>query len=103
MMDAEGATQDQTRPQERWSQAADLTELIETAIHRGASSVEEIHRAIASLPLEVMENLGLLERTARDVKRIQEESIGAVYDRIRRINHEVGCLAADLLESNRRR
>jgi hypothetical protein len=103
MMDAEGATQDRTHQQERWSQATDLTELIEKAIHRGATSIEEIHCSIASLPLEVMEKLGLLERTARDVKRIQEESIGAVYDRIRRINQEVGQLAADLLESNRRR
>lgn len=103
MMDAERATQDRTRQQEWWSQATDLTEMIEQAIHRGASSVEEIHLSIASLPLGVMENLGLLERTARDVKRVQEESIGAVYDRIRRINHEVGRLAADLLESTTRR
>ena len=98
-MDAEGATQDPTRPQEWWFQATDLTEMIEQAIHRGASTVEEIHLSIASFPLEAMEDLGLLERTARDVRQIQEESIGAVYDRIRRINREVGRVAADLLES----
>jgi hypothetical protein len=83
-----------------WSQdGKELTELIEGAIDRGARSVEEIHRSIANLPLQVMESLGLFERTARDVKRIQDESIGAVYDGIRRVNHEVGRLAADLLAS----
>jgi hypothetical protein len=49
-----------------------------------------------------MESLGLFERTARDVKRIQDESIGAVYDGIRQVNREVGRLAADLLESRER-
>jgi hypothetical protein len=98
MMDTAGATEDRSRPQEWWSQATDLTEMIEQAIHRGASTVEEIHLCIASLPLEVMEYLGLLERTARDVRRIQEDSIGAVYDRIRRVNREVGRVAAELLE-----
>ncbi len=99
MMDTAGATEERSRPQEWWTQATDLTELIEQTIHRGASSVEEIHLSIASLPLAAMEDLGLLERTARDVRRIQEESIGAVYDRIRRINREVGSLASELLES----
>ncbi len=86
-----------------WAQqGVELTELIEGAIDRGASSVEEIHRSIASLPLRVMESLGVFERTARDVKRIQDESIGAVYDGIRQINREVGSLAADLLASRER-
>jgi len=86
-----------------WSrEGKELTELIEGAIDRGARSVEEIHRSIAKLPLQVMESLGLFERTARDVKRIQDESIGVVYDGIRQVNHEVGRLAGDLLESKER-
>jgi hypothetical protein len=98
MMDTAGTAEDETRRQEWWSQATDLTEMIEEAIRRGTSTVEEIHLSIASLSLAVMEDLGLLERTAREVRRIQEDSIGAVYDRIRRINREVGRVAADLLE-----
>jgi len=87
---------------DRSHDAKELTELIEGAIDRGARSVEEIHRAIANLPLQVMESLGLFERTARDVKRIQDESIGAVYDGIRQVNREVGRLASDLLASRGR-
>ena len=96
----EAAKRARTEREATWPQdGKELTELIEGAIDRGASSVEEIHRSIANLPLQVMESLGLFERTARDVKRIQDESIGAVYDGIRRVNREVGRLAADLLES----
>jgi hypothetical protein len=54
-----------------------LAQLIEEAVDLGATTV------------------------AGDVKRIQEESLGAIYDRIRDINHKVGRLAADLLESRK--
>jgi hypothetical protein len=76
-----------------------LSELVEEAVARGATGVEEIHRAIADLPLRVLERLGLFENTAGEVRRIQEVSIGAVYDAIRKVNHEVARLAGDLLES----
>lgn len=76
-----------------------LAQWIEEAVDRGATAVEEIHRSIASLPLEILENLGLFERTAGEVKRIQEESLGAIYDRIRDVNRKVGRLTADLLGS----
>lgn len=75
-----------------------LTELIEDAVDRGATTAEEIHRAIADMPLGVLERLGLLERTAGDVRRVQDASLGAVYALIREVNHHVARLAADLLE-----
>ncbi len=82
-----------------WHEEKKLVQRIQEAVDRGATTAEEIHSSIASLPLEILENLGLFESTARDVKRIQEDSLGAIYDRIRDINHKVGRLAADLLES----
>ncbi|MDJ0868807.1 MAG: hypothetical protein QNK03_22045 [Myxococcota bacterium] len=75
-----------------------LTELIEDAVNKGATSVEEIHKRIAEMPLTVLERLGVFERTASDVKEIQETSIGAVYELIRDVNHEVAKLARELLE-----
>jgi hypothetical protein len=33
------------------------------------------------------------------VRRIQDTSIGAIYDLIRRVNHEVGRLAAEMLRT----
>ena len=75
----------------------ELTGLIENAVNKGATTVEEIHREIADLPLTVLERIGLFERTAKDVRSIQEASIGAVYDVIRDVNHQVTKLAGDLL------
>lgn len=76
-----------------------LTELIENAVNQGATSVEQIHRDIADLPLGVLERLGLFERTAEDVRSIQDASIGAVYGLIRDVTHEVTKLAGELLAS----
>lgn len=75
-----------------------LTELIEDAVNKGANTVEQIHREIADLPLGVLERLGLFERTTSDVRRVQDASIGAVYDVIRDVNTLVTKLAGDLLE-----
>ncbi len=74
-----------------------LNELIEEAVEKGATTVEQIHREIADLPLTVLERIGLFERTAGDVRTLQDASIGAVYDVIRDVNHQVNQLAGELL------
>ena len=78
-----------------------LSELIEDAVNQGATSVEEIHRSIADLPLTVLERLGLFERVTEEVRRVQEVSIGAIYDLIRDVNHQVAQLAEEVLEERR--
>lgn len=75
-----------------------LNELIEEVVDQGATTVEEIHRAIADMPLGVLERLGLLERTTSEVRHIQDVSLGAIYGLIRDVNHKVATLAGDLLE-----
>lgn len=85
------------------SEAKALTELIEDAVNKGANTVEQIHREIADLPLGVLERLGLFERTTSDVRRVQDASIGAVYDVIRDVNFLVTKLAGDLLEERAER
>lgn len=74
-----------------------LADLVHDAIDRGASTVEEIHRSIAALPLSVLERVELLQVPLEGVRKVQEESIGAVYDTIRRINAEVRRLASEIL------
>ena len=75
-----------------------LTELIEEAVDKGATTVEEIHRSIAELPVTILERAELFQTTAGEVKRLQDVSIGAIYDLIRDVNHKVAQLAVELLD-----
>jgi len=78
-----------------------LAQLVEEAIDKGASTAEEIHRAVMDLPVTVLGKLGLAS-TAKQVKKIQDSSIGALYDLIHEINHQVASLARDLLKQRKR-
>jgi hypothetical protein len=75
-----------------------IAHLVQQAVDDGASSVEEIHRAIAGMPLDVLERLDLFEKTVKDVRKVQDTSIGAIYDLIHKVNREVAKLATELLE-----
>jgi phosphopentomutase len=77
-----------------------LTRLIEEFIDKGANTAEEINRAVLDLPVTVLDSLGL-EDTANEVKKVQDSSIGAIYNLIHEINHKVADLATDLLEQRR--
>jgi hypothetical protein len=74
-----------------------LAGLIQDAIDKGATTVEEIHRSIAELPLKVLEESDFLREPAKEVRRVQDHTIGAIYDLIRGINERVGTLASELL------
>lgn len=79
------------------SEARKIADLVQREVDAGATSVEEIHKSIANLPLDILERLDVFEQTVKDVRKVQNTSIGAVYDLIRRVNHEVGQLAVELL------
>ena len=78
-----------------------LVRLIEEAVDKGATTAEEIHRAVAELPVSVLEKLEFLDAARSEVKRIQDTSIGALYELIRDINHKIAKLAVDVLEERR--
>ena len=61
------------------------------------AAAEEINRAILDLPITVLDSLGM-ENTANEVKRVQDSSIGAIYQLVHDINHKVADLATELLE-----
>ena len=82
---------------ERSGERTALAKFIQDAIDKGATMVEEIHKSIADLPLKILEESELLRGPAREVKRVQDHTIGAVYDLIRGINARVGTLASELL------
>lgn len=91
-----------TRRREVRAEIRRIADRVQDQIDRGATSVEEIHVQIAALPLEVLERLDVFEKTAKDVRKIQATSIGAVYDVIRKVNHEVNRLATGLLDRSAR-
>jgi hypothetical protein len=74
-----------------------LADLIQNAVDKGATTVEDVHKSIADLPLKMLEEIEFLKKPVKEVRRVQDRSIGAVYDLIRRVNDQVGTLAGDVL------
>jgi hypothetical protein len=74
-----------------------IIRFVQDAIDKGATTVEEVHKAIADLPLEILERNDLLKEPAKEVKRLQDHTLGAIYDVIREINGQVGTYASELL------
>ena len=78
-----------------------LKDLVQEAIDKGATSVEEVHRSIAALPFAVLERIEPLAEPARTMKDLQQQSIGFVYEAIRRLNRVAGEIAEELLQRAR--
>lgn len=76
-----------------------VKDLIQQAIDRGATTVEQIHQIVAALPFDILSQIEPLEETARTAKSLHQQSIGRVYDVIRRVNETVGKLAGEMLAS----
>ena len=76
-----------------------LKDLVQQAIDTGATSVEQIHKTIAALPLAVLEKQGLLDVDSEKRDELWDKSFGQVYDAIRRVNQEVGELASQAFEA----
>ena len=68
------------------SERKPLAKFVQDAIDKGATTVEEIHKSIADLPLKILEESELLKEPAKEVRRVQDHTIGAIYDVIREIN-----------------
>ena len=80
-----------------------LADLVQREVDAGADTVEKVHLAIARLPLDTLAKLEVFEKSAKDVRKIQVTSIGAIYDLIHEVNHEVGKLARKLLDERPKR
>lgn len=76
-----------------------LKDLIQEAVDKGATTVEQIHQTIAAMPLDALEKRGLLDDKTAGLREAQAETIGTVYSAIRRVNQEIGELASGLIET----
>lgn len=79
-------------------QLTNLKDMVQDAIDKGATTVEEVHQAIAAKPLEVLEQMVPEKTPAKDLEAFQQKTIGSVYDMIRQVNQSVGEIASTLLE-----
>ncbi len=76
-----------------------LKDLVQEAVDKGATTVEQIHQAIAAMPLDALEKRGLLDDKATALKEAHANTVGSVYEAIRKVNKEIGDLASGLIES----
>ena len=79
------------------SNRIEIAKLVEGAVDKGATTAEEIHRSIADLPISILPSLGVTEEASKEAKDIQDKTIGAIYELVRDINHEVAGLARDII------
>ncbi len=76
-----------------------LKDMIQEAVDRGARSVEQVHQYIAGLPFDALQKSGLLTDDRLKLREKQQQTIGTVYEAIRRINQQIGDLISDQLEN----
>ncbi len=74
-----------------------IKDLVQSEIDKGATTVEEVHKTIANMPLNMLSNIGILQEPLDQAKAFQDNTIGSIYDAIRSINKTVGECAEELL------
>jgi len=79
-------------------QLKNIKDLVQEAIDKGATTVEEVHQAVAAKPLELLEQMIPDKTPAKDIEAFQQKTIGSVYDMIRQVNQVVGEVAQGLLD-----
>lgn len=79
-----------------------LTELVEETVDKSATAIEEIHKSFADLPLKLLEESELLREPAREVRRLQDRTIGAIYDVVRKTNRRVAKLVSSVIDRQSR-
>jgi hypothetical protein len=99
----ETISEDTAMTTDRKADRKTVVRLIEEAIDKGATTVEDVHKSIAQLPFKMLEESELLRGPAKEVRRLQDQTIGAIYDLIRHINGRVGTLAVELLDQAAKR
>ncbi|MCC6766806.1 MAG: hypothetical protein IT293_19265 [Deltaproteobacteria bacterium] len=75
---------------------------VQEQVEKSATAAEEIHKAIADLPLKMLEGSRMLRKPAKRMRRAQDRAIGALYEMIRKVTHTVGEFASERLAATRR-
>lgn len=66
-----------------------IVDTIHDAIDGVTTTVEDIHQAIAALPLDVLAGIEPIRGIVDDVRAVQSDSIAVVYGLVRTVNDQV--------------
>ncbi|MGH8516010.1 MAG: hypothetical protein ACREUE_00985 [Panacagrimonas sp.] len=75
-----------------------VQEIVEKAIEDGATTVEQVHRSIASMPFDILENVDALQKPVGKAREIHDQTVGNIYETILLLNERAGEIARTLLK-----
>jgi hypothetical protein len=74
--------------------------MVQDAINSGATSVEDIHKRIAAMPLAAFKNVEGFGAWGQSAEELTHATIGTIYDTIRQMNDQVNQVAKQMLEAS---
>lgn len=83
---------------DRTEKLLSVQEIVERAIEDGATTVEQVHRSIASMPFDVLERIDALQKPVGKAREIHDQTVGNIYETIRLLNERAGEIARGLLK-----
>lgn len=75
-----------------------VQEIVEKAIENGATTVEQVHLSIASMPFDMLEKVDALQKPVGKAREIHDQTVGNIYETIRLLNERAGEIARGLLK-----
>jgi hypothetical protein len=67
-----------------------LKDLVQDAIEHGSTAVEEVHKATAARPFDILEQIPAIATPTRIVRVVHDVSVSTVYSAIRITNRAIG-------------
>jgi hypothetical protein len=83
-------------------QLISLQEVVEKAIDDGATTVEQVHKSIASMPFDLLERIDALQKPASKAREIHDQTVGNIYETIRLLNDRAGEMARNILNRGKK-
>lgn len=78
-------------------QLISLQEIVEKAIDDGATTVEQVHRSISSMPFDLLERIDVLQKPTAKARELHDQTVGNIYETIRLLNDRAGEMARNIL------
>lgn len=75
---------------ETHQQLAEFQNITETVVHSGTATVRSIHKEIANIPFEILDNIPVTRDTSRVVKGVHDVTADGVYASISLLNKQLG-------------